>query len=274
MFKKILIANRGRDRIRLFASAASSTSRRSPFIRGRREALHVSTPITPIRSGRRPRPRVISRSTDSRRRQEERRRRDPSVVTAFSPRTAISRAPASRGCLVHRSVAQVIDEMGDKVKPRDHEGRGHSRRARSETSRLRRGIGQGGDAVAVILYVEGGRGAEEKACAWSAPAGRSVGLSGGALRGQFFFGDARLYLEKYIDRPRHVEVQSSPTATAKSSIFTTASARSSGAIRRSSRMPGAARITRHGATSAGSRFKARAVRYVGAGTLEFLLDRN
>ena len=45
------------------------------------------------------------------------------------------------------------------------------------------------------------------------------------------FGDGSIYLEKYIEHPRHVEVQIWPISTATPFICGSATARRSGAIR-------------------------------------------
>nr|WP_170181696.1 biotin carboxylase N-terminal domain-containing protein [Phreatobacter stygius] len=49
------------------------------------------------------------------------------------------------------------------------------------------------------------------------------------------FGDDRVFVEKFIVNPRHIEIQVLGTSTATSSISASANARSSGATRRSSR---------------------------------------
>ena len=46
------------------------------------------------------------------------------------------------------------------------------------------------------------------------------------------FGDDRVFIEKFVERPRHIEIQVSPTATAMSCISASANVPSSGATRR------------------------------------------
>ena len=86
------------------------------------------------------------------------------------------------------------------------------------------------------------------------------------------FGDASVYLEKFIERPRHVEIQVLADATAPS-ISASGSARCSGATRRWSRRRRRSRWTpalreRMGAAAVAA---AAAVGYRSAGTCEFLL---
>ena len=84
----------------------------------------------------------------------------------------------------------------------------------------------------------------------------------------------RVYLERYLERPRHVEIQVSPTPTGPSCTCTSASARSSGATRswsRSRRRPASTPALKRGLTEAAIA-GARAIGYVNAGTMEFLVD--
>ena len=48
----------------------------------------------------------------------------------------------------------------------------------------------------------------EKECGWSTkPASSSVLLEGAEREATAAFGDGSLYLERFLDRPRHVEIQ-------------------------------------------------------------------
>ena len=89
-----------------------------------------------------------------------------------------------------------------------------------------------------------------------------------------FFGDDTVYLEKAIDRPRHVEIQVLGDREGNSSCTSSsATARSSGATRRSSRRrPAPPRRATSWRGWAPSPCKARErVGYFSAGTFEFLL---
>ena len=88
------------------------------------------------------------------------------------------------------------------------------------------------------------------------------------------FGDDAMVLERFVERPRHVEVQVLADAAGASSTSSSASARSSGATRRSwrrRRAPPSPPETRRALCAAGVA-AARAAGYVNAGTVEFLLD--
>ena len=89
------------------------------------------------------------------------------------------------------------------------------------------------------------------------------------------FGDDAMVLERFVERPRHVEVQVLADAPRRRSCtWASASARSSGATRRSSRRrraPPSPRAQREALCAAGVA-AARAAGYVNAGTVEFLLS--
>ena len=98
-------------------------------------------------------------------------------------------------------------------------------------------------------------------------------LAAARREAQAAFSDDRLILERLVEGARHVEIQVLFDGRATASTSGSATARSSGATRRSSRkrppppsMPTCARMGEAALTLAG------AVGYVSAGTCEFLLD--
>jgi pyruvate carboxylase len=88
------------------------------------------------------------------------------------------------------------------------------------------------------------------------------------------FGNPAVFLEKYIPRAKHIEVQILGDRTATSSICTSAIARCSAAIKRSSKSPPPSPLddaVRKDLCQAAVSM-ARAVNYDNAGTVEFLYD--
>ena len=89
------------------------------------------------------------------------------------------------------------------------------------------------------------------------------------------FGDGTVFVETYVERGRHVEVQVVGDAEPASSCSASATARSSAATRRSSRRrprPGSLSPTTRQALHEAARAAAAAIDYRGAGTVEFLYD--
>jgi len=89
------------------------------------------------------------------------------------------------------------------------------------------------------------------------------------------FGDDRLYLEKYLDRPHHVEIQIFADAHGRSSLLVSANVPSNGPSKgdRGAPSPIVTPDLRKKMSDAAVRL-ARAGGYVNAGTVEFLVDAN
>src|SRR5581483_11812972 len=152
---------------------------------------------------------------------------------------------------------KVIDQMGDKVKAREV-------KKAAETVgypfMLKAAAGGGGKGLRMV------RSSREIVSAYRAV--RSEAAS--------FFGDPRLYIEQYIDRPRHVEVQILADRHGKVAHLYD---RDCSIQRRHQKIieecPAAALDYRARRNIGRVAIQgARAVGYVGVGTLEFLLDRN
>jgi propionyl-CoA carboxylase alpha chain len=94
-------------------------------------------------------------------------------------------------------------------------------------------------------------------------------------RPQVSFGDDRIFIEKFIEEPRHIEIQVLADSTATRSIWASANARSSGATRRSSRKRRRPSSMRKPAR----RWASRRWRWPRpwttiAGTVEFIVDKH
>jgi pyruvate carboxylase len=188
-----------------------------------------------------------------------------------SPGPAPRRASRSSG-----RAPELLELMGDKTAARASPRKSACRCCRGRrpvTDRaeaLRIGKEIGFPLIIKAAFGGGGRGMRvvERAGGPRAPARR------GAARGGRAFGNPAVFLEKYIPRAKHIEVQILGDRTATWSTCTSATARSSAATRRSSRSrpapvprPGRARrAVRRG------RAARRGIGYDNAGTVEFLYD--
>ena len=117
-----------------------------------------------------------------------------------------------------------------------------------------------------------GRAAAGAGCASSAPRTSSTSARGGEPRGGGGVRGRHVFAERYVERPRHVEIQLLADAHGTSSRSASASARCSAATRRCSRSPlpaldPALRVQMSDAAVA----FARAIGYRSAGTAEFML---
>ncbi len=98
------------------------------------------------------------------------------------------------------------------------------------------------------------------------------GLARRPHRGQAAFGNDEVYLEKYLDRPRHIELQVLADNTATSYISASATARCSAATRSCWRRPARPALTPAQRDAIGATATAALTQlgYRNAGTLEFL----
>ena len=113
------------------------------------------------------------------------------------------------------------------------------------------------------------------ACASSADAGGARrGARAARREAKAAFGDDRVFCERYVERPRHVEIQLLADEHGTCSRSASATARSSGATRRCSRSHPPRRSTRRlrAAMSDAAVAFARAIGYESAGTAEFMVD--
>ena len=212
--KKILIANRGEIAIRVMnVSRRASASRPSPCTPSSIEMPRTcATPTRPTALGRPdPQPRATSTPTPS---SAPSRRRAPTAcipVTGSSPRTPTSRGPS-----------RARASPGSGLRPK---------RSRSWATRSRRASRPNGpksrawpgDATPITdperdprvrcairlshrhqgPYGGGGRGMKRR----GASRGRRSAFDSAQREAQAYFGRAECYLERYLTRPRHVELQ-------------------------------------------------------------------
>ena len=157
----------------------------------------------------------------------------------LSERAAFAQRVRRGGLIFVGPPADVIDRMGSKIGARALMiARGRAGRARLNA---RRPDGRGVLAAARAHRLSGARqglgrrrrqghadrARRRRGCREAVAAARREAMAA--------FGDGTLYVERLIERPRHVEVQVFADATATSSTSSSANARSSAAIRRLSR---------------------------------------
>ena len=123
---------------------------------------------------------------------------------------------------------------------------------------------------------QSGRAAAAAACAWSSlPTSWPADWNQAQREAQAAFGNGDVFLEKYIRRPRHIEVQMLGDKHGNSCICSSATARCSAGTRRWSRSRRRRISIRRCATSfceAALRDRPRGPAIENAGTVEFLVD--
>ena len=199
-----------RSRCALSVPCASSRSPPSPSTRRPTGTPFTSgSPTRRSRSGRRPLPRATSRRRGPGGVRGERVRGAPSRATASSPRTP-------------RSPRRCADGRSSSSAPRRRRSRRWARRRRARVARRARRPRRAGErrpvetsrrlgsrseiGYPVAVKASGGGGGIGFRVA---PAEDELEAALDAVRadGERFFGNAEVYLERYFEDPRHVEIQ-------------------------------------------------------------------
>jgi propionyl-CoA carboxylase alpha chain len=82
-----------------------------------------------------------------------------------------------------------------------------------------------------MIKASAGGGGKGMRIAWNDAEARE-GFQSSKNEAAFSFGDDRIFIEKFVTQPRHIEIQVLATSTATASICMSANARSSAATRR------------------------------------------
>ena len=282
MFKKVLIANRGEIALRVIRACRElGIATVAVYSEADRESLHVRFADEDVCIGPPPAAQsYLNIPHHHRGRRDHRRRRDPSRATAFWPRTPNSPRPAS-ACTSPSSAppASRSAMMGDKATARRAgAGGGRADRARlaGDHRGRRRGARSSRDGIGfpVIIKADGGRRRQGHAHRARARAVRAARSSMAQNEAAAAFGNGAVYIEKYLEQPRHVEIQilgdelgqRGPPRRAR--LLRPAPPSEAD---RGEPQPGATPELRERMGEAAVALAAN-IGYVGAGTIEFLLD--
>jgi acetyl-CoA carboxylase biotin carboxylase subunit len=280
MFKRILIANRGEIAVRIARACRElDIETVAVYSDADRESLHVKYADYAYPIG--PAPSVKSYLAANRILEVAKRSRAEAVHPGYgflAENAQFARSCKQEGVVFIGPPAGVIDQMGDKVKARQimkaagvpvvpgSEGILTSEEEVRKTAEdvgypcmLKAVAGGGGKGLRLV------RSAREIRSAY-----RAVGSEAASS-----FGDPRLYVEKYIERPRHIEIQVLADQYGRVIHLYDRECsiqRRHQKIIEESPAPGLDDRTRRRIGRIAIQ-GARAVGYVGAGTLEFLLDQ-
>jgi acetyl-CoA carboxylase biotin carboxylase subunit len=193
----------------------------------------------------------------------------------LSENAAFAHAVEEAGLIFVGPSPQVIERMGDKASAREA--------ARAAGVPIVPGTGRIADAASAVEAAEAiGFPVMIKAAAGGGGRGIRVARDADELRrlapqaqaeAQAAFGDGGLYLERAVERARHVEVQVLGDGRDAVHLWDE-SARCSAAGRRSGRRPAPVFPIKRASGSARARRAGAVVGYRGAGTLEYLFDED
>jgi acetyl-CoA carboxylase biotin carboxylase subunit len=280
MFKRILIANRGEIAVRIIRACRElDIEAIAVYSEADREALHVryadyAYPVGPAPS----RESYLSIDRILEAAKESGAEAIHPGYGFLSESSEFARRCLEEGLVFIGPSPEVIDQMGDKVKARAAmkaagvpviPGVFEVLESEDEVSRAAAAIGY----PFMLKAVAGGGGKGLRLV--RSPRELSSAYRAVRSEGASYFGDARLYLEKYLERPRHVEIQI--IADQYGNVVHLYD-RECSIQRRHQKVieecpaPGSDHRTRRALGRVAIQ-GARALRYVGVGTLEFLLDR-
>src|SRR5918999_3416374 len=281
MFKRILIANRGEIAVRIARACRElDIETVAVYSEADRESLHVKYADYAYAIG--PAPSVQSYLNIERMIEVAKRSRAEAVHPGYGFLAENSRF--AKRCLAEGIVfigpsPEVIDQMGDKVKAREImktagvpvvPGSDGILTSEAEVLKTLEAIGY----PCMLKAVAGGGGKGLRLVR----SRREVSSAYRAVRSEAAssFGDSRLYVEKFIERPRHIEIQILADSYGRViHLFDRECSiqRRHQKVIEESPAPGLEdRVRRRIGRIAIQ--GARAVGYVGAGTLEFLLDQD
>ena len=241
MFKKILIANRGEIACRVIRTAKRmGIATVAVYSEADRNALHVEMADEAVAIG--PPPAAQSYLSIERIVEAARATGAEAVHPGYG---FLSENPAFAHALEAAGIVFIgppaVGDRGDGRQDRVEEARRQGRRRDGAgASRGCRRRGRGGEdrrrrsAIPVMIKASAGGGGKGMRVAYDAAALRE-GFRLARSEARSSFGDGRLFLEKFIEEPRHIEIQVLADAHGNASISASANARSSGATRRSSR---------------------------------------
>jgi acetyl-CoA carboxylase biotin carboxylase subunit len=280
MFKRLLIANRGEIAVRIARACRElDIETVAVYSEADRESLHVKYADYAYAIG--PAPSAQSYLNIERMIEVAKESRADAVHPGYgflAENSEFAKRCLTEGIVFIGPSPEVIDQMGDKVKAREImkaagvpvvPGSDGTLNSEAEVLKTLEAIGY----PCMLKAVAGGggkglrlvRSRREVSSAY-----RAVGSEAASS-----FGDPRLYVEKYIEKPRHVEIQILADKYGRVlHLFDRECSiqRRHQKVIEESPAPGLEDRTRRRIGRIAIQ-GARAVRYVGAGTLEFLLDR-
>jgi len=238
MFDKILIANRGEIALRVLRACKElGIQTVAVHSTADADAMHVRLADESVCIARRP-PRTATSTSGAADRVRDHRADAVHPGYGFlSEKRALCRNPRRATTTLHRAAPEHIRLMGDKIEAKRTAKRLAFRSCPAPTAAS---LGYGSCPVATeigfpilvrLRPAGGGRGMKVA----QSEAELSSALSSARAEAKAAFGDDAVYLEKYLAKPRHIEIQVLATARATRSISASAICSLQRATRRSGR---------------------------------------
>ena len=213
-FGKVLVANRGEIAIRVFRALRElGIGTVAVYSEADRDALHVrAADEAYLRRPGPPAESYLAQRADPRRGPTRGRRGGPPGYGFLAENAGFARAVEDAGLVWIGPPPEAIEAMGSKIAARAaHAARGRADRARDHRARrvaptrsCRLGDEYGWPLAIKAAAGGGGKGPEGRRTRRTRP---SAPYESARREGEAYFSDSTVYVEKYIEDPRHVEVQ-------------------------------------------------------------------
>jgi propionyl-CoA carboxylase alpha chain len=208
MFTKILIANRGEIACRVIATARKMGIQTvAVYSDADKDARHVKLADEAVRMGR-AQPRVLPAGRqDHRRLQADRRAGRAPGYGFLSENEAFAKRCEEEGIAFIGPKRTPSRPWATRSRPRSWPAKPRSTPSPATTTPSPRAGVEIAKGIGYPVMIKASPAAAARACAWPSTTRRPEGFAACQNEARNSFGDDRIFIEKFVQEPRHIEIQ-------------------------------------------------------------------